>query len=338
MRFSDIIGHGRILTLLSRAIERGTLPPTLLLAGPSGVGKWRVAEAIAAALNCAAPVRNAGSDLPIDACGVCRACDRMARGVHVDVLRLEPDERATIRIDVVRDALDRTAFRPFEGRRRVVLIREADTLQDAAQNALLKSLEEPPPSTMFVLATAVPGALLTTVRSRCMRLAFGRLPAADVARVLVAHHGFDEGDALAAAALADGSAGQALALGSADLAVLREMALLLLRQAASDSGVSARLQAAATLVGPPKKERPRGDIGLILRLLASMLRDLEVLNSGADAGVLANPAIAGDLERLQRSFAGDRARLAFGAVDRAIVALDRNAGAKVVADWLSVQL
>lgn len=350
MPFSDLIGHHRIRQLLARACARGTLPPTLLFAGPSGVGKWRTAETVAAVVNCLTPVR-AGeapgplelsaepSDLPIDACGVCRSCDRIARGVHVDVLRLEPDDRASIKIDVVRDVLERTGFRPFEGRRRMVLIREADTLEPSAQNALLKSLEEPPPGTAFILTTAVPGALLPTVRSRCMRVAFGRLTTAEVADVLVRHHDHDEREARAAAALAAGSAGQALALGSTDLALLRETAWLLLRQAAADAGVAARLQVAQAMVaGPSKKERSREEIAIILRLLASMLRDLEVLNAGGDHAILANPAMADELGRVQRAYAGDRARDAFGAVDRALVALERNAGPKVVADWLSVQI
>lgn len=339
LRFADLIGHRRILALLARASARGTLPPTLLFVGPSGVGKWRTAETVAAVVNCLAPVRDSASDLPIDACGTCRSCDRIARGVHVDVLRLGPDDRASIKIDVVRDMLERTGFRPFEGRRRMVLVREADTLEPSAQNALLKSLEEPPPGTGFILITAVPGTLLPTVRSRCMQLAFGRLTASEVADALVRHHGYQDHDARGAAALADGSVGQALALGSTDLAVLRETALLLLQQAASDAGIAARLQAAAMLVGgPAKKERPREDVGLILRVIASMLRDLEVLNAGGDRAMLANPALADELGRMQRAYAGDRARDAFGVVDRAIVALDRNAGTKVVADWLSVQL
>ena len=125
--------------------------------------------------------RRPDGELPIDACGKCRACDRIARGVHVDVIVLEPDDRASIKIDVVRDMLSRTGYRPFEGRRRVVLIRDADTLDQESQNALLKSLEEPPPGTMFILTTAVPGMLLPTVRSRCMRLRFGRLTAAEMA-------------------------------------------------------------------------------------------------------------------------------------------------------------
>ncbi len=338
LRFSILVGHRPIVGLLSRALSRGTLPPALLFAGPSGVGKWRVARTVAAAANCLNPERHVTGDLALDSCASCRACDRIQRGVHVDVLALEPDDKASIKIDVIREVLERSAFRPFEGTRRIVLVREADTLEPQAQNALLKSLEEPPPGTVFILTSAVSGVLLPTVRSRVMRLAFGRLTEAEVTRVLVERHGYTEPDARAAAALADGSAADALALGSTDLAVLREMALLLVQQAAADAPAASRLQAASALVGPPKKERSREDLTLILRLAASMLRDLEVLNSGGDSRVLANPGLADVLSRLQKPFGGDRARDAFGAVDRAIVALGRSAGTKVVADWLSVQL
>ncbi|MEW6319682.1 MAG: DNA polymerase III subunit delta' [Acidobacteriota bacterium] len=335
MPFSSIAGHRRLIVLLSRAVARGTLPPSLLFAGPAGVGKWRVAQATAQALNCQTPASR--DDGGYDACGTCRACDRVARGVHVDVAAVEPDDRGSIKIDVVRDVLAPTAYRPFEGRRRVVLVRDADALEPQAQNALLKSLEEPPASTVFILTTSVPGALLPTVRSRCMRLRFGPLRETELAELLVRDAGYDPGEARAAAALADGSVGQALALGSTDLAVLRDAALVLLRQA--DASPSARLQAAAALVaGPGKKERSREDLALVLRMAASLLRDIEVLHAGADARLLANPALAGELAGLGRALAGERARAAFAAVDRALAALERNAGTKVVAEWLAMQV
>ena len=338
MTLVEIAGHRRVTSLLAQAIARQTLPPTLLFAGPPGVGKWRVAGAAAAAVNCLEPVSGL-EGLVVDACGVCRSCDRIARGMHVDVVAVEPDEKASIKIDVVRGLLDGIGFRPFEGKRRVVLIRNADALEAAAQNALLKSLEAPPPGTIFILTTAVPGALLPTVRSRCMRLTFARLTEDEVADVLARMTDMDPREARAAAALADGSIGQALALGNTDMAVLRETALLVLREAAGSALPSARLQAAAAIVtGTAKKERPRADIGLILRLLASMLRDLEILNAGADRRLLANPAIAADLGALQRAYTGERTREAFQAVGRAMMALERNAGTKVVAEWLSVQL
>lgn len=339
MLLRDIIGHRRLTTLLARAIERESLPPTLLFAGPPGVGKWAVARAAAQAVNCLEPVRAPNDDLAVDACGKCRACDRIARGVHVDVIMLEPDDKASIKIDVIRQALKDTSYRPFEGKRRLVLIREADTLETQAQNSLLKSLEEPPPGTIFILTTAVPGALLPTVRSRCMRLRFGRLTSAEVSTALVRDHEHSDSEAREAAPLADGSIGQALALADNDLTSLRDAALALLRHTAGRADTPSRIQAASTLYGgPSKKERSREDLAAVLRLMASMLRDLEAINAGADRAVLANPVLTGDLESLARAFSGDRARDAFGAVDRALTALERNAGTKLVAEWLAVQV
>lgn len=339
MTLRDIIGHRRLTTLIARAIERESLPPTLLFAGPSGVGKWAVARATAQAVNCIEPVKS--EDLALDACGKCRSCDRIARGVHVDVIALQPDDRASIKIEPVRDVLSKTGFRPFEGRKRVVLIREADSLEPAAQNSLLKSLEEPPPGTMFILTTAVPGALLQTVRSRCMRLRFGRLTAAEVSTALTRDHEYTEVEARQAAPLADGSLGQALALIDNDLSMFRELAIGLLQQSAGRTDSQSRVQAASALHsggGSSKKERSREDVALVLRLMASMLRDLEAINAGADRAVLANPLLSNDLEALARSYSGDRARSAFGAVDRALTALERNAGIKVVTEWLAVQV
>ncbi len=88
---------------------------------------------------------------------------------------IEPGETGSIKVDQVREAIDRTAYRPFEGRRRVVIVDDADAMQLEAQNALLKTLEEPPSASMFVLVTSRPDVLLPTVRSRCQRLRFGRL-------------------------------------------------------------------------------------------------------------------------------------------------------------------
>ncbi len=183
----------------------------------------------------------------------------------------------------------------------MVLIREADTLEPESQNSLLKSLEEPPPGTMFILTTAVPGVLLPTVRSRCMRLRFGRLTAAEVAAGLTRDHEYSDVEARQAAPLADGSLGQALALIDNDLSMFRELAMGLLRNSANRVDAQSRVQAAAPL-HTGKKERSREDVAIILRLMASMLRDLEAINAGADRAVLANPLA----ERRPR---GPRARL-----------------------------
>src|SRR3989442_1857183 len=178
MPFRDVVGHHRLRDLLRRSISGATLPPSLLFTGPSGVGKRLTAISVAQTLNCL----KSGDD----ACGQCAACTRIARGVHPDVVIVEPGESGAIKIDQVRDVVERANYRPFEGRRRVVIVDEADALVVPAQNALLKTLEEPPPSSMFILVTARPDVLLPTVRSRCPQLRFRPLAADDIATVLVA--------------------------------------------------------------------------------------------------------------------------------------------------------
>lgn len=336
MPLRELIGHRRLVELIGRALDRGSLPPTLLLAGPAGVGKWQLAVALAQAANCQSPVALGDGGPAVDACGTCRACDRIARGVHVDVLVLEPDEKASIKIEPVREALERCGYRPFEGRRRFVLIRDADTLEPQAQNALLKSLEEPPPATVFVLTSAVPGDLLPTVRSRCMRLPCARLTENDVVQVLAAHD-VPAAEARAAAALADGSPGLALAHHSADLGDARDVARDFLTGAARDPDMGQRLVLAKALVGA-KPERTREELGLVLRITASLLRDVEAVNAGADRRALANADLEGPIVALAPRYQGDRARRAFSAVERALSALGRNAGTKVVAEWLASRI
>src|SRR5688572_21148723 len=173
MPFASTAGHQRLFALLARAIARDTLPPSLLFAGTAGIGKRRTAVAVAKTLNCLAP-RKSGV-FEIDACGECASCRRIARGVHADVIVLEPGDTGSIKTDQVRDIIDRANYRPFEGRRRVVIVDEADALIDAAQNALLKTLEEPPPTSVFILVSSMPDVLLPTFRSRCRPLRFGDL-------------------------------------------------------------------------------------------------------------------------------------------------------------------
>ncbi len=329
MPFRDLIGHPRLTSLLARAVARQSVPPTLLLAGPSGVGKWRVAGALAEALNCHAPVAG-------DACGTCRSCDRIARGMHVDVPVLEPDESGKIKVEAVRDVLKACQFRPFEGTRRVVLIRDADALLDQAQNALLKSLEEPPPATVFVLTSGAPDALLRTVRSRTMRLTFGRLTLDQVAQLLVRDHGCEPVDARRLAGLSDGSIGAALALGSSDLTETRDAAVQLLG-AAGERELAGRIAVAKAVVGT-KPERSRQDMVAVLRLASSLVRDLSLLHAGSDRRLLANGDIADRLDRLARTLPAPSARKAFAVLDRGLTALERNAGPKLVAEWVAAEL
>jgi DNA polymerase-3 subunit delta' len=335
MPFQDVIvhrGHRRLVGLLARSVYRDALPPSLIFSGPAGAGKRLTAIAIAQALNCLAPVivehaesggqgppdkaaggqgppdKTAGGQGPpdktIDSCGRCAACLRIARGVHPDVLIVEPGENGSIKIDQVRDIVDRAGYRPFEGRRRVVIIDEADTMVAAAQNALLKTLEEPPSASVFILVTTRPDMLLATVQSRCPRLRFPGVGP----------------DAI------DGDA--------------REAAQRVLAQAAASDEPGVRIEAAKDLLTSTGAggASDRGQLTSHLRAMASLLRDVELLSTRADVRGLANPDVQPELDRLTKAYQGERGLRAFTAVDRALVALDRNAGVKIVADWLVLNL
>ncbi len=346
MPFKDIVGHERMVALLSRAAARATLPPSLLFAGPSGIGKRRLALALAETLNCQQPSRRADRDgaapqggLPLDACGECNSCRRIARGAHPDVFVVEPGDSGTIKIEQIRDIIDRAAYRPFEGRRRVVIVDDADAMVPAAQNALLKTLEEPPSASVFVLVSAMPDMLLPTVRSRCPRLRFAPLTIAEVADSLIRHHGYGDANARAVAADAEGSLGRALEAESGDIATAREAAQRLLAQMSRVSDPSRRLDAVKELTATKgSAANDRNHLALALRALSSLVRDLGILGTNSDRRVLANPDLEGELSKLTGSYDSRRSVRVFQAVDTALAALERNASPKVVAGWLVLQL
>lgn len=332
MPFRDVHGHRRLIELLSRSIRQASLPPSLIFAGPRGVGKRLTATAVAQALNCLAPTGD-------DACGTCAACTRIARGVHPDVLVVEPGESGAIKIEQIRQVIDRTGYRPFEGKRRAVIIDDADALVSAAQNALLKTLEEPPPASIFILVTSRPDVLLATVRSRCPRLRFGPLSEQEVAAALRAR-GHSQAEALAVAATSDGSLGRALDTSAGDLVEARAAAERVLVGAAATPDARRRIETAKELL--PKAGAGAGsdrdELAIRLRAMASLLRDVELLSARADVRALANADVRPALEKLATAYGGGRGVRAFSSVDRALGALKRNASVKLVADWLVLQL
>jgi DNA polymerase-3 subunit delta' len=333
MPLRDIAGHRHLIQLVSSAVERRALPPSLIFAGPEGVGKRTAAVGLAQLLNCRTPVRADG--IGLDACGACPSCARIARGVHADVIVVQPGDNGTIRVDQIRDAIEKSAYRPFEGQRRVVIIDGADTILPDAQNALLKTLEEPPAASIFVLVTSRPDVLLPTVGSRCHRLRFGRIAPVDIAGILAGKCDYTEAEAHAAASAADGSVGAALEGASEDVAAAREAAARLLEGAAASHDPARRLQGAKVLSGGGAD---RHELARRLQALSSLLRDVGVLLSGADERSLANVDMKARLGAVLRSFDGERAVAAFAAVDRALWALERNASPKIVADWVAFQL
>jgi DNA polymerase-3 subunit delta' len=346
MVFSDIVGHRRQIGLLARALGADALPPSLVFSGPDGIGKRLIALAVAQSLNCLSPAGDGAAGRG-DGCGTCLACSKIARRIHPDVLLIEPEDTEEIKVEAVRQVVGQVTYRPFEGRYRVVVIDRADQMNTFAQNALLKTLEEPPQRTVVVLVTAQPDTLLATIRSRCCQIRFGPIAPHDIARALVERHRFSEPEANAAAALAGGSFRKALDAGAVETTEARAAAVAVLQEVAREGDPRTRLAAGAALLqAGPRKGRDksqgvldRGALAVRLSALASIIRDVTVLSARASDEALVNLDIRNDLESLTRYY--DRARLdrAFSAVGRSLAAVERhNASPKIAVDWLAVQL
>ena len=203
MMFTDIIGHARAKEVLTRVLAGRTVPAGLLFSGPAGVGKRRVADAFVRAWLC---LEESGAP-----CGRCASCTHPSGKAHPDRLEVVPEEKKkSIGVDQVRELSAWIAQTPARGRRKAVVVDPADALGLEAANALLKTLEEPPPGSVIVLVASRPGSLPATVRSRCQQVSFGPLTDEQVAEVL-RRHLWPAQAARQAAALAEGSPGAALA-------------------------------------------------------------------------------------------------------------------------------
>lgn len=202
-----IYGHETVKAELARMIREDRVPHALLFTGPEGVGKRRMADAFAAAILC-----EGASGAP---CGHCASCQAMRRGTHPEFLALEPEQRGKgtrqIRIETIRDMQARAAATIVFGDRRVIVIDDADCMNEQAENALLKTLEEPAGPVVFILVTSAEHALLDTIRSRCMPIRFGGIPRGDIEAALRAR-GVEETEIGELARLADGSLGRAIRL------------------------------------------------------------------------------------------------------------------------------
>lgn len=323
MKLSDIRGHERVKPILSRALARDRVPPALLLAGPDGIGKKALALAVAQALLCErAPCA--------EACGECRTCRRVGAGfASLDPLRQRADRRPDedvwrnfrlhpdlvlaegwwltktgrpraepeIRVDQVRELIGEIAGAPFEARRRAFVIDDAHTMNEAAQNALLKSLEEPPPRSRVLLVSAAPLGLRHTIRSRCQTLRFGPLPRAVVASILQERASLPEEEARLRAAVAGGSVGAALALESEGYGRMRETLVALLERLEGLDALG-RMRAAQEL---EQFDSPAA----LMTTLRSLLRDVAAARAGAAA--LVNEDLAGRLAALGSGPLGERA-------------------------------
>ena len=279
MKLSEFAGYGDKMEQLMRSVQAGRIVHALLFVGPRGSGKRTMARLFAQAVFCA------GRDKP---CGVCPACKRFLAGSHPDVKTLRPQKRS-IGVEAVRELIDALALRPYEGDRHVVLIEQAESMTPSAQNALLKTLEDPSGDALFFLISDAPGALLSTIVSRCQTVRFHDLSVEACAEVLVGR-GVDPARAASLAGMAQGSVGRALEIDD-EWMDLRERVIRSLEALRGPDSVAG---AAVPL------EAEKGGEGDMLDIMELWARDLMAVQSGAvpyqraDADRLARCRLSGN--------------------------------------------
>jgi len=283
MTLARIQGQTHAVDALRAALRHDALHHAYLFEGPDGVGKELAAIALAQALMC--------PEKPQEGCGECGVCQRIERRNHPDVLWLMPEEALIergiagrsdfartpsrdIRVDQVRTLQERLYLHPLEAKQKLGIVVEAQKLNDKAQNAFLKTLEEPPPSTVLVLVSSASDKLLPTIKSRTSRIRFGPLSDEHVARHLVTKKKVDAQQASRLAPLAEGSLAKASQLTKDELDVRTQ--LIRDFEGLSPTAPKSWLRFAEKYAGS------REDAEQAFEILATWTRDVLVAGAGFD--------------------------------------------------------
>lgn len=318
--WDGLCGHERVVASLRRAAQADRPHPAYVFFGPRGVGKSTVARTFARALLCESENRP---------CGGCGACVRFAAGTHPDfAVEAPPTPTGTIPVEQIAEVQRRLSFRVSTDRFRVVLFEDAASLSPVAQNKLLKTLEEPPKRTVIILLALHPGQVLQTVRSRCLKLVLGELPAPPIASWLRRFHGAGEEQSDEAALRCGGLPGQALEHLSAGVDPER-------KALAEKVGMALAGDAAAAMEVVQGIERDKDAALKVLRLSQELLRDAALAAAGCEVG------LQHELGALSGRLAGrspEDLATVVGAFDRAIDAVRRQVSPSGVTEDLLLHL
>lgn len=327
MVFSNILGHSRSISFLSRVMKGRRLAHAYLFSGPEGVGKATVARAMAAGLLCT-------DTSTLAPCGYCPGCRQFASGNHPDFLRVLPDG-ASIKIDQIRAVKKQLTFSPFAEGRRIILVEEVQTMRREAGNSLLKMLEEPPPDNLFLLVASDAEPVLSTILSRCQVIAFAPL-ADDLAADIIRRHAPELGkrDALNLARLSEGCPGRALAMETGEVLALREQLIPALLEKKRSEARS--IEESLFLAGAMAELKT--DLNLLLNLLKVFFKDALLLSLCAESPAPVSAAHTKELVRARERWNLSQLSDKICAVDSAGQALARNCNRGLVCEVLMLRL
>jgi DNA polymerase-3 subunit delta' len=343
--FNDFLGNSAAIEHLRTAIAAGRLPHSLILAGPTGAGKYTLALMLAMAIECERQPRDLWSNGQSLAsfCGVCHNCTRIASAAnldeevdkavtvreelrevdkkdtrvliqpHPDVLIIPPDPpQLLIKLGQVRTLIQSSHYLPAEAPKKIFIL-TASTFMKEAANSLLKVLEEPPATVHLILLAENPGELLPTIRSRCATVRLGALPVEEIEMLLTDRRpDVPQKQRALIARLAQGAAGKALSFDLETYIAARADALLLIRNAAQDPDHTALFKMTETYRAGAEGQQKTS---VLLRTLSLLLEDLLLLGAGTPE-LLRNTDLRPELERLNNT-------LSFAWIENASRGLDQ---------------
>ncbi len=322
--FEEIIGQEKALGLIESALASGNAAHAYLFTGPRGVGKTMAAVRAAMTLNCEQ-----------NGCGVCPSCVKILKGAHPDVEIIEADGNV-LKIAQIRAIGKDIGLKPFEGKRKVYIIRNVETMNAESANALLKNLEEPPPYVTFFLTASGADGLLPTIVSRCQEVPFGGVPAAEIRQLLISSYGLSADKADVLAALAAGSVARALGLSeTGEVSGMRDYVLDNAAGLRTDDvlQVFAKKDEIMKLV----KSRDKRDIGPataeVIDVLASWYRDMLVMKETGDSTLLVNKDRAGSITGLAGDYSRNELTGALDVLTGAAGAMRTNANKELLLEY-----
>jgi len=291
--FDHLMGNERVKQILERMLESHRLPGALLFSGEEGVGKKLFALEVAKALNCPTP-------RGLEGCGKCSSCQRIGRinypqsddsdewksmiwTDHADVAMVVAPKRVLL-VDQMRQIEREANFRPYEGKARIFLVDDADKLNEPDANALLKILEEPPPTSHLILITSQPAMLLPTIRSRCQSVRFSPIGAPEIEEYLIRNKLASASDARLRARIARGSIGRARE-GDTRTLIQQRMAMLEVVEALALRGDRLQLLRSAEELN---EARYKDEYEARLDILETLIRDALALSLGAPEAHIVN--------------------------------------------------
>ncbi|HUU51233.1 MAG TPA: DNA polymerase III subunit delta' [Nitrospinota bacterium] len=284
MPFKEIVGQERLKTILYNSIKNNEFSHAYLFLGPENTGKRYAAMIFAKSLLC--------QDFKEDPCERCVPCKKVQNLSHPDLLLIEP-EKNSIKIETIKNIKKDISFKPFEGKKKIVIIDKVDKTTKEASNALLKTLEEPPKDTIFILISPNYYSLLPTIVSRCQKITFHQLSSSIIREFLIKTHSMDYQKAEWISLLSRGRIGKAILIKDNSNFKSRDKAWEIISRLSLN-------QMDVIFNNVKELTTEKEDLDEIFEWLFLFCRDIAVIKNRADTTYIINNDLIGDLENLSQ--------------------------------------